>query len=102
MWRAPLFQRTAYPQKDKIKILVALLQLIPHSFLAIVITLKMVKLLLRKLIQKSKCKGHPIMDRLIPSFLNKILSRLIGNDDELSSLTAAAVPTHTYRAISQS
>ena len=102
MWRAPLFQTNAYPQKDEINISIALLQLIPHSFLAIVITLKIVKLLLRKLIQKSKCKGHPIMDRLIPSFLNKILSRLIGNDDELSSLTAAAVPTHTYRAISQS
>ena len=94
---ASAFQRISYSQDDRIKI--AVLQLIPHSFLALVIMFKVAKLLLQKL--KVRCKGMPVVDKLTFSCLEKTRSRLSGlisNDEELSSLTAD-LPTQTYGTI---
>ena len=85
VWNFPAFQRTPYSQEDRIKITV--LQLIPHSFLALVIAFKIVKFLFQKL--KVRYKGMPIVDKLLYC-LGKawsILSGLISSDEELSSLT---------------
>ena len=83
MWNASAFQRIAYSQGDRIKI--AVLQLIPRSFLAMVITFKIVKLVLKKL--KLKYKGRTVSDKLTLSSLNKIWSRMINNDNYLSTQT---------------
>ena len=97
MWNASAFQRIAYSQNDRIKI--AVLQLVPHSFLAIVIVFKVAKLLLQKL--NLKYKGRPIVDKLSLSCLEKNWSRLNGmfsNNSELPSITAD-LPTQSYGTI---
>ena len=92
---ASAFERISYSKEDRIK--VAVIQLIPHFFLVMVIAFKVIKLLLQKL--KLQYKTQLFIDKLRPHTLNKIWSRLRINDEELSSLTDAKLPQHTYGAI---
>ena len=96
MWNASSFQGISYSREDRIKI--ALPQLIPHSFVTLVILFKVIKLLLQTL--KVKYKGIPIMDKLTFSCLKawNWLSGWVSNDEELSLLTAD-LPTQIYRSI---
>ena len=97
MLNAYAFQGIAYSPKHRMKI--AVLQVVPHSFLILVIAFKVTKLLLQKL--NLKYKGRPIADNLSLSGLQKCWSRLKGmirNDPELPSITAD-LPTQTYGTI---
>ena len=76
-----------------------MLQFTSHSFLAVVITFKVVKRLLKKL--KVRHKGMAIVDKLTFSCLEKMCSRLSGlisHEEELSSLTAD-LPTQAYGTV---
>ena len=65
MLNASSFQGISYSREDRIS--TAVLQLIPHSFVALVIVFKVVKLLLLQTL-KVKYKGIPIMDKLTLSY----------------------------------
>ena len=92
IWNVSAFQRISYSQEDRM--MIAVLQLIPHSFFVMLITFKIIKLLIHKL--KLQCNGRLIVDKLTKS--NHIWSRLFSNDEATSSLTAD-LHTQTYGAI---
>ena len=90
MWSAPAFQTIAYSQKYRMRI--ALLQVVPHSILAVVILFKVAKLLLHHLKLTYNCRyAEKLSLTWLDAFWSR-LNRMMRNDEDLS-FEATELPT---------